>query len=224
MSRTALLFVIFIFVHANAAETPKSPAPSSSSSSSNAPNSSAAKPAAPDTIKPGQEKVPEKLDTVSYELEFRNAPGFAGKIRVFEINPKDYRTRVGRTGIVPKKSMLPVTTEVLPSGEKFTVSGIRHTPRQLALVIENPTSKPWYFYTVPHTIDPIEDSFGFKFQCFCNGDLYLVRPKSWWFRIVQLDSLEGSDFARLRTAHTLYPMSEREFLQKRKILDAQQGN
>ena len=58
--------------------------------------------------------------------------------------------------------------------------------KKFALVAYNPTDKPLYFFAAPHSTHPAEHSLGFKFQCLCINHVFVVQPKQYWYRIVEI--------------------------------------
>jgi len=55
-----------------------------------------------------------------------------------------------------------------------------------AMVVENNSNEPQYFYAVSHTVEPPEAALGFKLGCLCNNHIFEVPAKSRWTRLGSL--------------------------------------
>ena len=56
-----------------------------------------------------------------------------------------------------------------------------------ALTINNQSDKDYYFFAVPHELNPHHASAGHYFECLCNGRVFKVAAHSTWYRIVRLN-------------------------------------
>ncbi len=61
------------------------------------------------------------------------------------------------------------------------------TSSPFALLIENTTDQDYYFFAVPHELNPHHASAGHYFECLCNGRVFMVPANSSWYRIVRLN-------------------------------------
>lgn len=103
------------------------------------------------------------------------------KMQLYEVDPA-FKFSVAKTVVTSnlKKS---------PLGKKIEGDLVfpRDTSEQsFALVVENNSESPKYFYAVPHTHDPGASSLGALFECLCNHHVYKVPPHQAWYRIVRL--------------------------------------
>jgi hypothetical protein len=71
--------------------------------------------------------------------------------------------------------------------EDSTVTALRDGSTPFALVIENTADTDYYFFAVPHELNPHHASAGHYFECLCNGRVFKVPAKSTWYRIVRLN-------------------------------------
>jgi hypothetical protein len=77
------------------------------------------------------------------------------------------------------------------------------------LIVKNPTEKDFYFFAVPHELNPHHASAGHYFECLCNSRVYKVPAKSVWYRIVRVNL--NSSFQNLKSFeinHQLIGISE----------------
>ncbi|MBC7371678.1 MAG: hypothetical protein H7326_08940 [Bdellovibrionaceae bacterium] len=75
--------------------------------------------------------------------------------------------------------------------------------KKFALVAFNPTEKPIYFFAAPHTTHPGEHALGFKFQCLCINHVFVIQPKQYWYRIVEIRISPGSSNKPLNITHEI---------------------
>jgi hypothetical protein len=81
-----------------------------------------------------------------------------------------------------------IITKVWPDD---TVSAKHKDSTPFALTIENTSSEDYYFFAVPHELNPHHASAGHYFECLCNGRVFKVPAKSTWYRIVRLNLNES---------------------------------
>ncbi len=81
--------------------------------------------------------------------------------------------------------------------------------KRFALVVQNTSDKPAYFFAAPHVVHPEEDALGFKFKCLCINHAYTIGPRETWYRIVEFRLSEDFVGAELTITHTLIGIDEK---------------
>jgi hypothetical protein len=99
----------------------------------------------------------------------------------------------------------------LPILKEITDGKIQLTPgddKPLVLVLKNNTDKAIRFSVAPHSIVPIEASLGFSFKCLCNGHKYTIKPKSSWYRVLDLKTFKQVSPAKseITLEHQIFPV------------------
>lgn len=92
----------------------------------------------------------------------------------------------GRPRLWETKSM--GSLKAAPVGNLIEGSALSVTPgekKRFALVVQNSTDRPQFFFAAPHVVHPVEHSLGFKFKCLCINHAFKVGPKETWYRIVE---------------------------------------
>ncbi|MBC7420965.1 MAG: hypothetical protein H7328_09580 [Bdellovibrio sp.] len=117
---------------------------------------------------------------------------FPLKIQIADIK-EDKKLFISETRAFQKKEDS-IITKVWPDA---TVAAKHKDSTPFALVIENPSSEDYYFFAVPHELNPHHASAGHYFECLCNGRVFKVPAKSTWYRIVRLNL--NDSFQNLKT-------------------------
>ncbi len=93
-----------------------------------------------------------------------------------------------------------------PVGEPVTGSSFMLKPghaKRFALVVQNPTGQPMYFFAAPHAVLPEELALGFKFKCLCTNSAYTIGPHETWYRIIEFRLYDDFAGSELTVTHTL---------------------
>src|SRR5690606_20925254 len=108
---------------------------------------------------------------------------FPFKLKLYTL-PNDMITRLNEVGNFQGdiRKQLRILNEVLDG--KVSLVGTSY--QMMALVTENPTNKPVWFFASPHKTEPVTETMGIKFFCLCFGETFRVRANSGWYRIVML--------------------------------------
>lgn len=139
---------------------------------------------------------------------FTYVNSFPGQIRIFEV-PDDYKWEVGEMFAFPNSKILPFT--------KLAPELIPVEPRNrktLALVIENPTDKPWYFFANFHKMYPAQQAFGANLVCLCTNHIFEVKARSHWVRIVQVKTYDSFQKKILELRHEIVGLTADEMKKK----------
>jgi hypothetical protein len=91
-------------------------------------------------------------------------------------------------------------------GEAMQDSGFVMEPGQnkrFALVVNNKSGKPAFFFAAPHVVHPAEHSLGFKFKCLCINHAFRVEAGESWYRIVELRLSRDFVGSELTVTHTI---------------------
>jgi len=94
----------------------------------------------------------------------------------------------------------------IPIGDPIASSSFQLVPGQrkrFALVVQNISDQPLYFFAAPHTAHPEEEALGFKFKCLCVNHAYTIGPKEIWYRIVEFRLSQDFIGEELTITHTL---------------------
>jgi hypothetical protein len=121
-------------------------------------------------------------------------PAYAGNPVKVDIGweYKDLDTRIklyevkGRPRLWETKSVK--SLDLAPVGQEFKSGALQLEPGQtkrFALVMENKSDKPVFFFAAPHVVHPVEHSLGFKFKCLCINHAFTVGAGETWYRIVE---------------------------------------
>jgi hypothetical protein len=134
---------------------------------------------------------------------------FPGKIKIYEVEAdKSYdagETKAEPLGEAnPFKRLAPDLIDLEPNVLK-----------PLALVIENPTDSPWYFYANFHNYIPVDNAVGLSLQCVCNNTIFEVPPQSRWSRLVNTKSKRLLQGDRLNIEHEIIGLTQEEVRKKR---------
>ncbi len=124
--------------------------------------------------------------------------GLPGKMEIYELAAQrpvplwDTNTAADLAS-APISSPIQNSKLVLSAGET----------RKFALVYKNETKEKLYFFAAPHSVNPAEFGFGFKFKCLCVNHLFQVEPGSIWYRIVEIRTMPSWASEEFSITHTL---------------------
>lgn len=126
---------------------------------------------------------------------------FASTTAIYEMKGEPH---LWETKSVANLAAAPVTGPI--AGSSFEL--MPGHKKRFALVVQNTTDKPLYFFAAPHTVQPEEDALGFKFKCLCINRAYTIGPKETWYRIVEFRLSEDFIGTELTITHTLIGIDE----------------
>lgn len=152
------------------------------------PGAHAQSPASPRPAQAPQESA-DSGGSILVGITFSYKNGFPGRIETFDI-PIEKALDIGETKNIPIARGLPFGKKSAP-----TFNMRPNQRRAFALVVKNETDKPWYFFASSHTTEPKEEGLGLTFACLCYNHYFVVEPKSYWYRIVEVRTrgmLKGS--------------------------------
>lgn len=147
---------------------------------------------------PGQRDPGQAPPLVEVELAW-SPEGFPGKVRFFELSPQSIERLAETRSVRDAARSLPIVREVT-DGKVIVNSG---SYKMVAMVIENPTNEPIYFFAAPHSIEPVEEGIGIKFICLCNGFIYRAKPHMYWYRIMQLKISPANRSPKFKLMHSV---------------------
>ncbi len=121
---------------------------------------------------------------------------FPDPVTLYEVkdNPSLWETRS-----VPGLTQAPIGTPI--QGASFELTPGQH--KRFAMVVQNTTDHPLYFFAAPHRVQPEEAALGFKFKCLCVNRAYTVGPKEIWYRVLELRLGQNFVGNELTLTHTL---------------------
>ena len=137
--------------------------------------------------------------TVNIRWEYKNFPS---KIGIYEISgyPVTWEMKS-----VPALSQSPASK--LIEGSTFTMSP--GDVKRFALVTENKSAAPLFFFAAPHTAHPAENALGFTFTCLCTGNAYRVGAGESWYRVVELRLAKEYVGSNLTLTHTIVGVDQK---------------
>lgn len=141
------------------------------------------------------------LKPAFFELDWQYK-NFPLKVRVFEVGGDE--SQLYKMGNISSLKELDFKQEV--TGKPIRVGG--ENVKMLALVVENQTKSEIRFAASPHTVNPVSDSFGFKFKCLCFGHTYSVKPGSVWYRIVKLEANATQAGRKVKVSHSVFSVDD----------------
>ncbi|WP_367898911.1 hypothetical protein AB3N61_07235 [Leptospira sp. WS58.C1] len=124
--------------------------------------------------------------------------GFPGEMKIYEL-ASQRPVQLWETNTVLDLHLAPISG---PIEDSKLVLGPGET-RKFALVYKNETKEKLYFFAAPHSVNPPEFGFGFKFKCLCVNHLFQVEPGSVWYRIVEIRTMPNWASDPFRITHTL---------------------
>lgn len=133
--------------------------------------------------------------TLTFNLKF-TYNNFPFKIRIFDaLDPRKLVS--GKFHNVKDLAGAPIGNEY-KNGE---IQVARGDSRKFVLVIENTEDKPLHFYVAPHSTDPMQSALNHKFFCLCTGQIYFVKPKSVWYKVVTMNVEDTADIETITQVH-----------------------
>jgi hypothetical protein len=136
--------------------------------------------------------------TINIDWEYKNFPS---QIKLHELK---LNAPVWNMGNVSNLDKSPVGAEITPARLKLE-PGRR---KLFALVAHNPTDKTIHFFAAPHAALPAEHSLGFKFQCLCINHAFEIKPKHYWYRVVEIRLARGFAAKTLNVSHNVVGISK----------------
>lgn len=130
---------------------------------------------------------------------------FPLKIELYDVKPEK-ASYISETKAVAGLKDAPVTKDLKGEMEAKLDSS---TPA--VLVVKNDTKKDYYFFAVPHELNPHHASAGHYFECLCIGRVFHVPAGKTWYRIVRLNlnkSFKG--LKRFTINHQIVGVTEEE--------------
>ncbi|PJZ79031.1 LIC11469 family lipoprotein adhesin Lsa20 [Leptospira neocaledonica] len=124
--------------------------------------------------------------------------GFPGEMKIYEL-ASQRPVQLWDTNTVADLNKAPISSLIEDSK---LVLGPGET-RKFALVYQNETKEKLYFFAAPHSVNPAEFGFGFKFKCLCVNHLFQVEPGSIWYRIVEIRTMPNWASDPFQITHTL---------------------
>ena len=123
-------------------------------------------------------------DQIKFDVDvlFRYPKSTTSRIKTYSVKD-EFKYSIARTGTATKLDKTPAKD---PIDSHFTFTKDEHET-SFVLVIENKTNETKYFFATPHTYKPEGASLSSLFECLCNHHVYVIPPKSIWYRIVRLD-------------------------------------
>ena len=128
---------------------------------------------------------------------------FPLRIKLYE--PASQRNfRYWETGIVNDEKKLPVSSPI----DNETLYIKRGGKKLFVLVVHNNGSEARQFFAAPHSVDPPELSFGFKFKCLCVNHAFRIQPGEFWYRVVELRISEKFKGNEIEIRHNIIGITE----------------
>lgn len=130
---------------------------------------------------------------VNVQWRFKDFPG---PVTLYEVK--------GHPSLWETRSVADIASA--PIGAAIERASFNLTPGQskrFAMVVQNTTDKPQYFFAAPHTVHPEEAALGFKFKCLCINRAYIIGPRETWYRILELRLSPDFVGSELTLIHTL---------------------
>lgn len=159
---------------------------------------------AQDTRPASANKIPA-TQQVEFNVKW-NLIDFPLKPRLFELAPQASDMLGDTKQTADIRRTLPILQEVADGKVLVPQGGVKF----LALVIENATDKPIYFFASPHATEPLTEGWGAKFSCLCNGLNYRVRPRTTWYRVMALRVAPTNQASKFTFIHNLHGIDPRE--------------
>ncbi len=125
---------------------------------------------------------------------------FVGPVSIYETRGQP---PLWETKSVADLSAAPVSKPMVDSSFRLAL-GQR---KRFALVVQNTTDKPIFFFAAPHKVYPEEDALGFKFKCLCINHAFTVGPGETWYRIVEFRLSKEFVGDELSITHTIIGIS-----------------
>lgn len=131
------------------------------------------------------------------------------KIRLFEVPTK----MVLDLGIHGNMGLDTATPFGAPLPPEFVLR--RGEVKYFAMVIENPSNSPLYFYASFHQIRPEEEAIGYVLNCLCINQLFVVPAKTRWYRIGSVVLTTNFPGDVIAFQHNVFGMTAKEVQAKK---------
>lgn len=151
--------------------------------------------------------TPKTVESIDVKLEF-TYNNFEFPIRIYQILDSS-KIKSAKVNVSRDRKDLPFGTEYTGRSVKVRKGGVQ----SVAIAIENTTEKAVFFFAAPHDTVPSENSLGNKFSCFCYGQVYRVPPKSTFYRIATIQTIENSLGNEVIFRHKIVGISPEKLLQ-----------
>ncbi|MDH4227843.1 MAG: hypothetical protein OEV59_08890 [Deltaproteobacteria bacterium] len=99
-----------------------------------------------------------------------------------------------------------VKNESAPLGAHIEGSSFTLKPgetKRFVLATKNTTPNDIYFFSGPHTVNPVEHSLGFKFKCLCVNNSFLAKSGETWYRVVEFKLSKDFVGEEIAITHTI---------------------
>lgn len=116
---------------------------------------------------------------VTIQVLWRSGEGFNGLVSFHEALPGQ---AVGDTESY-EEGETPEAGAEIPGGWIHTEFG---RPRNVVIVIRNPSDEPLLFWAAPHLTSPYSALHGLIIRCLCTGDQHLVPARGSWSRVIEV--------------------------------------
>lgn len=137
--------------------------------------------------------------TVNIKWDYKD---FNSVVEIYEV--KD-RPRLWETKSVKSLKQTPVTSKI--EGAHFSLEPGK--TKRFALLVENKTDRPLFFFAAPHVVYPVEHALGFKFKCLCINHAFKVGPRESWYRIVEFRLSNDFVGKELTITHSVIGIDEK---------------
>ncbi|TGL49926.1 hypothetical protein EHQ61_10005 [Leptospira wolffii] len=124
--------------------------------------------------------------------------GLPGKMEIYELAAQR-PVQLWDTSVVADLSSAPVSSKIEDSRLVLSPG----ETRKFALVYKNETKEKLHFFAAPHSVNPPEFGFGFKFKCLCVNHLFQVNSGQVWYRIVEIRTMPSWASEPFGIVHTL---------------------
>ena len=131
-----------------------------------------------------------------------NPKNFPLKFRVWEAHPAASENLQINRNVRSLTNALPVQREIVDGNVTFLGEG----SRLIALSVDNPTDKDFFFIAAPHAAVPPEAGLGVYFKCLCLGDVHRVKAHRTFFRVMELKVLPSNRYRDVTLTHDLMPL------------------
>ncbi len=123
-------------------------------------------------------------DQIKFDVNilFRYPKRTTNRIQTYSVKD-EFKYSIARTGTAANLDKTPAKAKI---DSHFTFTKDAHET-SFVLIVENKTKNTTYFFAAPHTYKPEGASISAVFECLCNHHVYVIPPKSVWYRIVRVD-------------------------------------
>ena len=181
-----------------------------------------AKPSSPEVIRRNAEKNYNKMANDQFNNDVKskkirpqkvkitlswNKKNFNLPIKVYELsNSMNKKLREHSNTIDIKKELL-ILGELKSDGVSY-IHGENY--KMYALVVENKSNLPIWFFASPHSIKPIAEGIGAKFTCLCRGEIYRIKPKHSWYIVMKVQLYSANRSEWFEFTHNLIGIKEKD--------------